>query len=683
MPRGWLGDSFRAYQGAIEGARFDGARKMNVAPLDKVPTILHRLREAGFATDVEPDLAEKLRAFTAQQWLDLQGASQRLETIDAELKALGEERGEKMGLYGFQRVGVKWLATRNAALLADDMGLGKSLSALASLPANTPVLVVCPANAKGVWRREVAKWRPHLNVTLVSGRGNFRWPEKGEVLVVNYDILPEGHKKSCEDKRCEGCAPFLDDAPEHAVAIADEAHALKNSKAQRTGRWRAIANTVRRKQGKTWLLTATPLLNRPPELWSVFQAGGIAQEAFGSWKNFQFLFKAKPQPFGGFTYGTPDEEVEERIRRVMLRRRKDEVAKDLPRKTYKLVDVEVDKKTLALCDQALEGIKVEDLEELLLSGKKSIRFEDMSKVRAALATAKIPALLDVVADYEDAEEPLVVFSAHRAPIDTIGKREGWRTITGDTPSDERTKVEDQFQRGELKGIACTIDAGGVAITLTRACNVVFVDLKWTPGLNSQAEDRVLRIGQKRPVTVTILVANHVLDERVAALLTRKQSMIDASVEAARERPREDGEVAQSEEQGASIPKAEGSSPSLPTEMSESDVEARVRRNASVVEEASRERFTRESTPKVSRFRPAKTPTEEWVAQALRKLDDLNPDQAGTLNGVGFNKIDSGVGRSLRRQLDERGGLSDTQWKMGAQICRKYHRQVGKPPREDT
>jgi hypothetical protein len=133
---------------------------------------------------------------------------------------------------------------------------------------------------------------------------------------------------------------------------------------------------------------------------------------------------------------------------------------------------------------------------------------------------------------EDANEPIVVFSVHRAPIDHLGTRDGWATITGDTPAAARTEIEARFQRGELRGVAATIQAGGVAITLTRAHRAVFVDQDWTPALNAQAEDRICRIGQDRGVIITRIIADHALDRRIAQVLATKIEIIEGSVDAA-------------------------------------------------------------------------------------------------------------------------------------------------------
>lgn len=578
-PLSFLGDTdlWNAYRKAAEGAQYDKARKASFATLDKVPGIIKRLRQADFAVVLDNALQEALSKQEAQTWLDIQAATERVELVDGEIKAMG-----KAGLFPFQKTGVVWLCQKGGALLADEMGLGKTLQCLAALPAGAPTLVVAPAVAKGVWQREVRKWRPNKRVSLLKGKGSFRWPEKNEVLVTNYDILPDVHTASClkdrKDKKtivtgkhtkeclkarknvflpaiqevalkcqgcltvadvakeCKGCLPFLEDAPTDMVLVADEAHNLKSGVAQRSVKFKGISYAVRKKGGKTWLLTATPLVNRPPELWAVLDTALIAQEVFGDYKTFLRIFGArKASEFGGLVFGDPDSEaVAERLQRVMLRRLRTEVMPELPRKTLQEQTVEIDKKTVQLASAYVQNYG--GLDNITKQLGKGLAFDTMSRVRAALATSKIPAMVEIVEDYESQEEPLVVFSAHRAPIDLLGKRPGWEVITGDTPPHKRSEIEDRFQKGELKGVASTIKAGGVAITLTRACHALFVDLEWSPALNSQAEDRICRIGQTRPCVITVLVADHPLDARVNELLLGKRELIDASVDAARDVP---------------------------------------------------------------------------------------------------------------------------------------------------
>lgn len=669
-PKGFFGDRFRDFRNALEGSKYDGERKLNYAPVDKLPTILARLREADFDAELSPEMAKRLKEHTAQMWVDLQGARERLTKIDEELAA----RGQK--LYPFQRSGVQWLATRMGALLADDMGLGKTIQAICALPAGAPVIIACPSVAKGVWLRELKRFRPQLVPIVLEGLGSFRYPRPGEAIITNYDILPPAHKvkptkvkvkktvdgvkrtveitknvRACE-KDCPGCLPFLKDTPPGLVVISDEGHALKNGKALRTERFRAIGDAAREKGGRTWILTATPLLNRPNELWAIYQAGGIAQEAFGSWKGFAKVFQGKPGMWGGYEWGTPLAEAGDRIRRVCLRRLKTEVLKELPPKTWRDLTVEIDKKTLKKCDAILKEYGgIDKILELVENGK--LNFENLSNVRHALAVAKIPALLEMIGDYEEQEEPVVVFSAHRAVVEELAKRPGWRVILGGVSAEERTEIQDLFQAGKLKGVAATIAAGGTALTLTRSSQSIFTDREWTPALNAQAEDRICRIGQTRGAVITILRANHALDERIDELLLQKQQLISVSVDAARSVD--------------DVPERDT--------ITDEDIDAMVRQ--------AEEEMKHAAAPKKERpkFRPPATVVEEWVAQSLRTLAGLDPDRAGERNDVGFNSSDGGFGHSLASQLEEKGGLSDMQYRSAAKFLAKYHRQIGKCPEE--
>lgn len=628
------GTLFGTFRTAIEGSTFEGSTKLNVCSLDKAPRIMTRLRDAGFQLDVEESLVLALRARQDQTKSLVESASARLEAAEAVLAARG------LNLYGFQRGGVKWLASRTGALLADEMGLGKTIQTLVSLPENMPVLVVAPAVAKGVWARECARWRPDLRVSVLSGRNSFRWPEKGEMVVINYDILPNAF------------GPCVDGT----TLVADEAHALKNFKAKRTEKFKELSNAVRQNNGRTWLLTATPLLNRPPELWAILSAAGLEREVFGTWKTFVECFQGVKDRWGGWLWGMPSSDVPARLARAMLRRLRVEVLPDLPVKTWRDLDVEIDASTLKSCDAIVrmleeDGTSIQDIEEKVLRTK--LKFSDFSTVREALSVAKIPAMLAIVEDFEEQDEPLIVFSAHRAPIDILADREGWAVITGDTKPEERTRIEERFQRGELRGVGATIDAGGVAITLTRASHALFVDRDWTPALNSQAEDRICRIGQTRGCVITNLVATHKLDKRVTELLTIKTALATATLAT----------------NGEATPAVESF-----------DIDSLLPSESDVASSSDNTiQAPKAPPPSSGKMRAsASTPQEQWAYKALLTLADLDSDRASEKNDVGFNKLDGSFGHSLATQA-LRQGLTPKQWAVAIKLCRKYHRQVGECP----
>jgi SWI/SNF-related matrix-associated actin-dependent regulator 1 of chromatin subfamily A len=477
----------------LDRAQFDA-----FLPLVRTGTYLPRSQSTAFpATGTVVEVIKAMRA--AGLPLAVDAGTRRLLEVEqaaeqAALAAIGDAR-----LFPYQRIGAAWLRSRTRALLADDMGLGKTAQALSAIEGAPPLVIVSPAVAKGVWAREISKWRPNTwQVSTLAGRGSFRWPGAGEAIVTNYE--------------CLSTDPGM--AHPYTVVIFDEAHLLKEPTTARYTR----AAQVAQEAARLYLLTATPLLNRPPELWHLLKLADLHTEAYGSFRAFCAAFGGSPAA----GWGTPTQAAAMGFSRVALRRMKAEVLDQLPPKRRSLIPVGV---AISRGDQVI----LDEAEAAVLTYGRSVPFELISKARAITAKSKIPALLDRVEEYEDAGEPLVVFSCHLEPVEALGVRPGWALITGSTSPDRRTAIEEAFQRGELRGVAATVQAGGVAITLTRAAHVLFCDRAWTPALNEQAEDRCNRIGQTRGVLVEILVAARTLDERVEEIIEEKSKIIAESV----------------------------------------------------------------------------------------------------------------------------------------------------------
>ncbi len=457
-----------------------------------------------------------------------------------------------------------------------------------------------------------------------------------------------------------------------------------------------MTQTAREGGGKVWLLTATPLKNRPNELWNVLRLASLEREAFGGWRSFMAAFRATSNRFGGIDWGTPTEEVPAMLRRVMLRRIKSDVLADLPAKTRRTISVEIDKATAKACDLVLAAIEasqpgkaavgVETAVDKLASS--SLGFEDLSAARAALSRAKIPAMLEIVEAHEGEETPLVVFSAFRAPIDLLGTREGWATITGDTSNARRGEIVEQFQAGRLKGVACTIRAGGVAITLTHASNVLRVDREWNPSLNVQAEDRCYRIGQKSAVLVTDLVAAHKLDELISDVLARKEALISSSIDAATvlhvapavpvtiDWAAIEREAAQAVLKIAAADKA---AQSAQGERAKKAAEARAnmaRNNArSRVRAAAARRLGEDESEIDAPRRGPVGEVEAWAIAGIRQLAADDPDRCKEKNEIGFSASDGSIGHALAWI----GDLTEQEWRLALRIARHYPGQIGSAP----
>jgi SWI/SNF-related matrix-associated actin-dependent regulator of chromatin subfamily A-like protein 1 len=536
-------DRFRDYQGAVAGCRYDPERQVYYAPVARVMPMLQRLKSAGFTqadVKLDPNLRKSLEALVLHRRRDLLGAEGRADEIDRRMKEKG------IALYPFQREGVRFLAGRRAALLADDMGLGKTVQALAAAPDGAPVLVMGLSVAKGVWVREAKQWRSELRPTALSGRSSFHWPKKNELVAINFDILPPSMVSVDRDGR----DVHLFNVAEYGrpasgtVMVVDEAQYLKSSRSERSIRARAIAEEVRNVGGRVWLLTGTPIMNKPPELWNMLRVADLEREAFESWKKFLELFGGYKDGYGQTHWSTkPDESVPARLQRVMLRRTKEGVLPDLPQKTTNVLEVEVKESERAELDKIAFTLRgwcdtSDPYAVYEMTKRERIVFDTIAKLRSLLAVLKIPAMIEFIESHESTNEPLIVMSAHLEPLKALRKRDGWAVIDGSVPAMERTAIEEKFQRGELLGVACSIRAAGTALTLTRAANVLFIDESWTPSENEQAEDRLCRIGQKRGVLVTRMFVDHELDKHVLRVLGRKEKLIQRTLGEVTEREHE-------------------------------------------------------------------------------------------------------------------------------------------------
>lgn len=441
------------------------------------------------------------------------------------------EASKIKGLYNFQILGVDWLSKGHKRLLADEQGLGKTIQSLNALPKKGKVLIVCPASVKYNWLQEATKWRPDYKVEVLSAQDPFRFPKKNEILITSYNLLPEYFEplENKEGNRWEIKINVNDKQIKEmseCILIADEVQLVKNYKTARSKRTKGLSYFC----NKVWALSGTPLSNRPPDLFGVLDSLNMQYEVFHGWNNFARLMNGVRDSWGGYKWGMPDPSVPELMRRVMLRRMRQEVLPDLPDLTITQQIVDLPDELRNACDSMWNDWR-DYLEAAMTNEKIPLPpFELFSALRAKLASSRIPILKELVEEHEENDIPLVVFSAHKEPIKEIGSRKGWGCITGDTPLKKRHAIVNQFQAGELVGIAATIGSAGVGLNMFRAWKAIFADLDWVPTNNDQAAKRLLRIGQtSSKVEIVQMVSNHVLDIHIRRLLNWKIGVAEAAL----------------------------------------------------------------------------------------------------------------------------------------------------------
>ena len=463
-------------------------------------------------------------------------------------------------LYGYQRAGIEFLVNNPASLLADDMGLGKTVQSISAVweycarspepIADRPRLVIAPNSVTGNWVKEIAQWAGETAYVLDGKTAEKRRAqlkkysaEPGAWVVLNWEKI--------RAKRVAGkvvmVEPLLQEI-EWAAIIADEAHRAKNRKSQQTlGLWQLKAPVK-------LALTGTPILNSPDEVWSLL--AWLVPEQYGRgggrtayWTFYDQYVDFYEGPFGRIITGArnPDA-LRFELSNKLVRRTKGN-ALDLPEKTRQFIDVKLHPKQRKLYEEAEKQLWLEiaqaegpqALERSLLEipngAARCTRLRQIASSPALLGADDVSAKLDIAVELiEDSGRQVVVFTEFKKTCqllqDRLSKRKiSSAPITGDVPPELRTESVAQFQQGEIDVMICTLDAGGVGITLTAADTVIFLERDWTPAINEQAEDRLHRIGQSNHVNVIILQGLDTIDtDRVAPANELKSAIVGSVIQ---------------------------------------------------------------------------------------------------------------------------------------------------------
>ncbi len=421
-------------------------------------------------------------------------------------------------LMPYQKAGVAYAGSVGRCLIADQMGLGKTVEAIAALEYRDafPAIIVCPASLKENWKREINKWLPHRTVNILSGKGNIA---NVDVNIVNYDIVGRFVE------------PIMHLKP--MGLVLDESHYVKTSKTKRTEAVRDIAKKVPQ-SGTVLLLSGTPVTNRPEELVSQLEILGMLSRFGGKWAFLKRYTNAYHNGFGWDTKGASNlNELNMKLRQnCYIRRTKDEVLKELPAKTRNVVHVEPSGKGYVEYRKA-EGDLLSFLAENGYRASDTAEHLRRTTVLKRLAAdAKMEAVIEWIDSFLDScDRKLVVFAHNVAIVDYLAGKYGNLRVSGQDSMEDRQHAVDSFQKDpQARVIVLNLQAGGVGLTLTAGSDVCFVQQGWTPGEHDQAEDRCHRIGQENSVQVWYLIGVNTIDEDIYDLIDAKRVIVDAVTE---------------------------------------------------------------------------------------------------------------------------------------------------------
>ncbi|MFL5844968.1 MAG: DEAD/DEAH box helicase [Solirubrobacteraceae bacterium] len=418
-------------------------------------------------------------------------------------------------LQPFQWAGVRYALEHRRTFLADEQGLGKTVEALAALEADDayPAIVICPASLKLNWVREAAHWLPHRDVVILEGRQAV--PKTGEITVLNYEIVA-AHREALARIRPR-------------ALVVDESHYVKNPQAKRTQAVRRLAAAIP-EDGLRLALTGTPVLNHAEELIAQLRVLGRLED-FGSGARFK-------RQFNGAALS------EERLhwhlrRRCFVRRLKADVLPQLPPKRQVVVPIALDnEREYRLAEKDViewlrsQPLDLSELEAKIAATLRAQRLAQLGALQMLAGRGKLNAALAWIHDFLASGEPLVVFARHVEVQKAVVERfPDAAHLLGSDSTQKREDAVRAFQEPDgPQLIVCATRVAAQGITLTRASNVCFLELEWTPAMHDQAEDRCHRIGQRDNVTAWYLLAAGTIDETMAELIQRKRAIVSAVTE---------------------------------------------------------------------------------------------------------------------------------------------------------
>ncbi len=450
------------------------------------------------------------------------------------IKAATVPHGFALQLRAYQMEGLSWLQYLReqglAGILADDMGLGKTAQALAHLllekqsgRMDKPSLVVLPTSLIFNWKREAERFAPQLRLLSLHGKEraeHFPMIPQHDVILTTYPLLWRDEQALAEH--------------DYHLLILDEAQTVKNVASQ-------AAQVVRKLNARHRLcLTGTPLENHLGELWAQFDF--LLPGLLGTSKEFTKTWRTPIEKLGN---KSRRDLLARRVKPFILRRRKQDVAQELPEKTLIVRSVELEGAQRDLYETVRTAMDQRVREEIASKGfarSHIIILDALLKLRQVCCDprllkltsagkvkerAKLNLLMEMLPELVSEERRILVFSQFTSMLELIEaelarEKIDYVKLTGDTQN--REEVVRRFQDGEVPVFLISLKAGGVGLNLTAADTVIHFDPWWNPAVENQATDRAHRLGQTKNVFVYKLVVAGSIEEKILALQEKKAEL---------------------------------------------------------------------------------------------------------------------------------------------------------------
>ena len=509
----------------IPGRRWDAEERGWSIP-DQYLNIASRILEMRY-----PDIAKRVQVYADElapnaQALQELGSAFTPDDIESEqgknmLKEIRQRLNITNDLFPYQELGVVFLemTPTRGAIIADAPGLGKTIQTLGWLsihPELRPVIVVVPASVKKNWEVEIERWMPDKPSVQIIMTGKDKIKPKQEIYIINYELLWK-----LEDK-------LLKMSP--SVVVFDECTYLKERKAKRTKSSIAVGRKAKYVIG----LSGTPILNRPMEFYNILSL--ISPEQFPSWFKFGVRYcNGFNNGYGWQFRGSSNaKELRSLIQPFMIRRRKEDVLKELPPKRRETIHTLLPgnyQQDYHAADIALMST-VGQLQQSQIDDNDAYThiFAQLGVLRHIVGRGKAEVAREHILNLTQDNEKLLVFGHHHDVLDYLEeflKKEKikYERVDGTTSNKLRQPAIDRFQADEECLVFLTSTAMGMGVNLVAASNALFIERQWSPAIEEQMEDRIHRIGQTKGVVIWYMLVEDTIDSKMASLIESKRELL--------------------------------------------------------------------------------------------------------------------------------------------------------------
>lgn len=509
----------------IDGRVWNAKDKQWEFPLENVKEVLDTLIPLGFVAHLDVmHLRDKEKQF--------------LEEIDAIKAAPDIPYTGNLPLHDFQRKGVSFLKAMPSALLADVPGLGKTIQTIGATENDPQILVFVPASLKFSWEEEIKKWRPDAKIVVVSGdkkeraeqwnfgmKGYYSAGKKVAVqyVIANYELLIHDFD-------------VIKDHDWHTI-VCDEATRISNPDAQ------SVKNLKLLKSKKRIALTGTPISNKPDDIFSIMD--WMVPRYLGTYNQFKAKYCELEEEWGrgrAYTriigYKNMDQ-LRDKVGRFMLRRTKEEVFDDFPKKTIENVVFSLPASERQMYDAIKEQV-IEEIRQLGDLDTRTLGIVPVKMLRLKQCTdhtklvdattgesTKLETLKELLKPVIESGDKAIIFTQFAEMVHILMEELRMynpMAIYGGVKEITRFERVQEFNHDPDRRVIIMTEAGAYGLNMQSASYVIHYDAPWSIAKLMQREDRAHRIGQKKAVTVYNLIAKNTIDEYVMKVLYKKQQV---------------------------------------------------------------------------------------------------------------------------------------------------------------